>query len=105
MNKTIEVNKFIKIKRQQSGLNQKELAKLTGISESEISKIENRYRKVTLDLITKLNKVLKFTENEMKNIFNICRDNLTVYNSYASNLDNVFTSDEVVLLEILSKQN
>ena len=51
MNKTIEANKFIRIKRQQYGLNQKELAKLSGLSESEISKIENGYRKVTLDCI------------------------------------------------------
>ena len=103
MNKTIEANKFIRLKRQQCGLNQKELANLAGLSESEISKIENGYRKVTLDSISKLNKVLKFTENEMKNILNVSSDNLTIYNSYASKLDNVFTSDEIVLVETLSK--
>lgn len=99
----MEAHKFIRLKRQQCGLNQKELAKLAGLSESKISKIENGYRRVTLDLIAKLNKVLKFTEIEMKNIFNICNDNLTIYNSYASNLDNVFISNEVVLVETLSK--
>ena len=103
MNNEIETNKIIKTKIQQCGLTQKEFAKLVGLSESEISKIKNGHKKIDLNCIAKLSKVLKFTENEINTILNICNESFTVYDSYASELDNVFTNNEVFLIENLDK--
>ena len=99
----MDANKYIRMKRQQLGINQKELARLSGFSESEISKIENGFRKININIIQKLLPIFKFTEEEMQNIFGINIDNLTIYNSYASNLDTIFTYEDVSLIESLSK--
>lgn len=99
----MDANKYIRMKRQQLGINQKELAKLSGFSESEISKIENGFRKININIIQKLLPIFKFTEEEMQNIFGISVDSLTIYNSYASNLDTIFTYEDVSLIESLSK--
>ena len=99
----MDANKYIRIKRLQLGISQKELARLSGFSESEISKIENGLRKVNINIIQRLMPIFKFNEEEMKNIFNINVDNLNLYNSYASNLDSIFTYEDVHLIESLGK--
>lgn len=56
-----ELGKFLKEKREASGLSLKKLSHITGISDSEISKIENGTRKTpNWEYLCKLAKALKF---------------------------------------------
>lgn len=101
----MEKYEYIKLKRKEKGIKQKDLAELIGITISEMSKIETGNRKLSIDIFGKINKILKFNENELKNIFKIDADGLAIYNSYASNLDKIFTYNEVGYIETLSKDD
>ena len=101
----MEKHEYIRLKRKDMGIKQYELAKLIGITVSEMSKIEKGNRKISMDLFAKLNKVLKFSEDEIKNVLKLDSEGLLIYNSYTTNLDKIFTYEETGLLESLSKED
>lgn len=101
----MEKHEYIRLKRKDMGIKQCELAKLIGITVSEMSKIEKGNRKISMDLFAKLNKVLKFSEDEIKNVLKLDSEGLLIYNSYTINLDKIFTYEETGLLESLSKED
>ena len=101
----MEKHEYIRLKRKDMGIKQYELAKLIGITVSEMSKIEKGNRKISMDLFAKLNKVLKFSEDEIKNVLKLDSEGLLIYNSYTINLDKIFTYEETGLLESLSKED
>ena len=101
----MEKHEYIRLKRKDMGIKQYELAKLIGITVSEMSKIEKGNRKINIDLFAKLNKVLKFSEDEIKNVLKLDSEGLLIYNSYTTNLDKIFTYEETGLLESLSKED
>ena len=101
----MEKHEYIRLKRKDMGIKQCELAKLIGITVSEMSKIEKGNRKISMDLFAKLNKVLKFSEDEIKNVLKLDSEGLLISNSYTTNLDKIFTYEETGLLESLSKED
>ena len=101
----MEKHEYIRLKRKDMGIKQYELAKLIGITVSEMSKIEKGNRKISMDLFAKLNKVLKFSEDEIKNVLKLDSEGLLISNSYTTNLDKIFTYEETGLLESLSKED
>lgn len=103
MSINLKPHQLIRNKRIEKGINQKKLAELTELSESEISKIENGIRNISMNTFHKLNPILNFTEEEVEKIFNNQNINLTVYQSHTSQLDNIFSYKDVALLELLSK--
>lgn len=93
-------NEYIKTKRKEIGLKQIELAEIIGLTASEMSKIETGNRRISLDTFSKLNKVLKFTKEELKKLD---VEGLIEYTSYASKMDKLFSQNEIRFLEMLDR--
>ncbi len=88
---TKEVGKRIKKIREESGLNQIQVAKFIGVDQSYISKIENGERQLRLDLLEKL-----------ANLFGYSMTNLMTDNSFDTHLQIAFRSDEIEIDDLNS---